>query len=53
MKALVPRMRASSLSHRDVFTRRGMPVIKLHVPLIVGLDIAGEIVEAGPRARAA
>jgi len=42
------RVRASSLNYHDVFTRRGMPGIKLNLPVIPGLDIAGEIAEIGP-----
>jgi alcohol dehydrogenase len=42
------RVRASSLNYHDVFTRRGMPGIKIPMPLIMGLDVAGEIVEIGP-----
>ena len=42
------RVRASSLNYHDVFTRRGMPGIKVPMPLIMGLDVAGEIAEVGP-----
>jgi alcohol dehydrogenase len=42
------RVRASSLNYHDVFTRRGMPGIKIPMPLIMGLDVAGEIAEVGP-----
>lgn len=42
------RVRASSLNYHDIFTRRGMPGIRLNFPIIIGLDIAGEIVRAGP-----
>ena len=42
------RVRASSLNYHDVFTRRGMPGIKIAMPVIMGLDVAGEIVEIGP-----
>lgn len=42
------RVRASSLNYHDVFTRRGMPGIKIAMPMILGLDIAGEIAEVGP-----
>src|SRR3974390_156413 len=45
---VVVRVRASSLNYHDVFTRRGMPGIKLQMPLIMGLDVAGEILELGP-----
>ena len=43
----VIRMRACALNHHDVFTRRGMPGIKLKRPLIVGNDAAGEVVATG------
>src|SRR5216684_5346751 len=42
------RVRATSLNYHDVFTRRGMPGIKISLPAIMGLDCAGDIVEAGP-----
>ena len=45
---VVVRVRASSLNYHDIFTRRGMPGIKLQMPLIMGLDVAGEILEIGP-----
>ncbi len=44
------RVRACALNYHDVFTRRGMPGITLHLPLIVGNDAAGEIVEIGREA---
>ena len=40
-------VKASSLNYHDVFTRRGMPGIKLNLPVIPGLDIAGEVAELG------
>lgn len=45
---VVLRVRASSLNYHDVFTRRGMPGIKIPMPVIIGIDVAGEIVEVGP-----
>lgn len=45
---VVIRTRATSLNYHDVFTRRGMPGIKVPLPVIIGLDLAGEIVETGP-----
>ena len=45
---VVVRVRACSLNYHDVFTRRGMPGIKLTLPVIPGLDLAGEIAEIGP-----
>jgi len=44
---VVIRVRASSLNYHDVFTRRGMPGINLPFPVIIGLDVAGEILETG------
>jgi len=44
---VVVRVRATSLNYHDVFTRRGMPGIKLNFPVIMGLDVAGEIAEIG------
>jgi alcohol dehydrogenase len=41
-------MRACSLNYHDVFTRRGMPGIKVPLPLITGIDVAGDVVEVGP-----
>ncbi len=42
------RVRATSLNYHDVFTRRSMPGIKIPLPVIMGLDCAGDIVEVGP-----
>jgi NADPH:quinone reductase-like Zn-dependent oxidoreductase len=44
---VVIRVRASSFNYHDVFTMRGMPGIKVPLPVVVGLDMAGEIVETG------
>lgn len=38
---------ASSFNYHDVFTVKGMPGIKVPLPVIIGLDMAGEIVEVG------
>src|SRR5829696_9226876 len=45
---VVIRVRASSFNYHDVFTVRGMPGIKVPLPVILGLDMAGEISELGP-----
>src|SRR5207248_4346860 len=37
-----------SLNYHDVFTRRGMPGIRIGMPAIMGLDVAGEIAALGP-----
>ena len=42
------RVRASSFNYHDVFTMRGMPGIKVPLPVIIGLDMAGEIAAVGP-----
>ena len=39
---------ACSINYHDIFSRRGMPGIKLRYPLIIGSDVAGEVVELGP-----
>ena len=38
---------AATLNYHDIFTRKGMPGIKVPMPCIPGLDFAGEIVEVG------
>jgi NADPH:quinone reductase-like Zn-dependent oxidoreductase len=45
---VVIRVRASSFNYHDVFTVAGMPGIKVPLPVIIGLDMAGEIAEVGP-----
>ncbi len=45
---VVIRVRASSFNYHDVFTMRGMPGIKVPLPVVIGLDMAGEIAEVGP-----
>ena len=45
---VVIRVRASSFNYHDVFTVKGMPGIKVPLPVIPGLDMAGEISEVGP-----
>src|SRR5215471_17334570 len=44
---VVIRVKASSFNYHDVFTVRGMPGIKVPLPVIVGLDMAGEITQVG------
>jgi alcohol dehydrogenase len=44
---VVIRVRAASFNYHDVFTVRGMPGIKVPLPMIIGLDMAGEILEVG------
>ena len=40
-------VRATALNYHDVFTRRGMPGIRIAMPAIMGLDVAGEIAALG------
>ena len=44
---VVIRVRACSLNYHDVFTRRGMPGIEVPLPVVPGLDLAGEIEALG------
>jgi alcohol dehydrogenase len=44
---VVIRVRASSFNYHDVFTMKGMPGIKVPLPVVIGLDMAGEIAEVG------
>ncbi len=44
---VILRVRACTLNYHDVFTRKGMPGIKIPMPLIMGIDVAGEVVETG------
>jgi alcohol dehydrogenase len=44
---VVIRVRASSFNYQDVFTVKGMPGIKVPLPVLPGLDMAGEIAEIG------
>jgi NADPH:quinone reductase-like Zn-dependent oxidoreductase len=45
---VVIRVRAASFNYHDVFTVRGMPGIKVPLPVVIGLDMAGEISALGP-----
>lgn len=44
---VVLRVRASTLNYHDIFTRRGMPGITLDLPVVPGLDVAGEVADIG------
>ena len=43
-EALV-RIRACALNHLDIWTRQGMPGIKIPMPHVLGCDISGEVAE--------
>src|SRR3977135_4047467 len=42
------RVKAAGLNYHDIFTRRGMPGIKVAMPCIMGIDFAGDIAALGP-----
>ena len=44
---VVIRVRAASFNYHDVFTVHGMPGIKVPLPVVIGLDMAGEVAEVG------
>lgn len=44
---VVIRVGASSFNYHDVFTVKGMPGIKVPMPVVIGLDMAGTITELG------
>lgn len=44
---VVIRVGASSFNYHDVFTVKGMPGIKVPLPVVIGLDMAGTITELG------
>jgi alcohol dehydrogenase len=48
---VVIRVRASSFNYHDVFTVVGMPGIKVPLPVVIGLDMAGEIAAVGAGVR--
>jgi alcohol dehydrogenase len=45
---VVVKVRACALNYHDLFTLRGMPGIRIPMPLIMGIDFAGEVDAVGP-----
>ena len=45
---VVIRVKATSLNYHDVFTTKGMPGIKVPLPIVIGLDISGESLKSAP-----
>jgi alcohol dehydrogenase len=41
---------ATSVNYHDIFTRRGMPGVRITLPVITGSDIAGIVLAVGPGA---
>lgn len=46
------RVAATAVNFHDIFTRRGMPGVKIELPVIAGSDIAGTVEALGPGADA-
>jgi alcohol dehydrogenase len=44
---VVVRVAATAVNYHDIFTRRGMPGIKIPLPVVVGSDLAGEVAAVG------
>lgn len=44
---VIVRVGATALNYHDIFTRNGMPGIKVPLPLIMGIDIAGTVSAVG------
>ncbi len=46
---LLVRLRATSVNHRDIWMRKGHPhpAYQVDLPAILGIDVCGEVVEAG------
>src|SRR5215469_13563258 len=44
------RVGATAINFHDIFTRRGMPGVRVQLPLITGSDIAGTVESVGPAA---
>ena len=44
---VIVRVGATTLNYHDIFTRKGMPGIKVPMPCIMGLDFSGEIADVG------
>jgi alcohol dehydrogenase len=45
---VIVKVRACALNYHDLFTLKGMPGIKVPMPIIMGIDAAGEIESIGP-----
>lgn len=45
------KVEACALNHLDIWTLMGRPGMKVTMPHVLGCDIAGEVVAAGPRAK--
>jgi len=48
-REVLVRVKACALNHLDLWALMGMPGVKMPLPHILGCDIAGEVVEVGPK----
>lgn len=44
---VIVRVAATSVNYHDIFTRRGMPGVRVRLPVIVGSDVAGTVETVG------
>jgi alcohol dehydrogenase len=44
---VIVQVAATALNYHDIFTRRGMPGIRIALPVVVGSDIAGHVIAVG------
>lgn len=44
------RVAATSVNYHDIFSRRGMPGVRIALPVIAGSDVAGTVIATGPDA---
>jgi alcohol dehydrogenase len=44
---VIVQVKATSLNYHDIFTRRGMPGLKIPMPCVMGIDFAGDIIDVG------
>jgi len=44
---LLVRVAATAVNFHDIFTRRGMPGVRINLPVIVGSDISGTVDSLG------
>ena len=47
LEEVLVRVKACALNHLDIWTRQGMPGIKIPLPHILGCDISGEVEKVG------
>ena len=48
---IIVEIKASALNHLDIWVRNGLPGINIPLPLIMGSDAAGIVVETGTKVK--